>query len=78
MWDFAGADDGHIHGRIGFEPSWETSDLLQLLSVGFSTRSARMQAACPLYNTLQGPQSRQIAGPVPPTGLRRLHRTYPH
>jgi hypothetical protein len=46
MWDFAGADHGHIarENRLRTKLG-KQRDLLQLLSVGFSTRSARMQAA---------------------------------
>ena len=59
MWDFAGADHGHIarENRLRTKLG-KQRDLLQLLSVGFSTRSIRMQAACPPCNTPPGPQSR--------------------
>src|SRR5262249_27256774 len=38
--------------------------LLAFLSVGFSTRSIRIQGACPPDNTLQSPRSRHHRGPA--------------
>jgi hypothetical protein len=55
MWDRAGTNDVHIarenllRTKLG-----KQRNLLESLSVGFSTRRRRIQTPCPRCNTLQG------------------------